>query len=61
MAAPPRGATVQAEASTTFVLLRRWQEYLEVSGRCNANTRRQYRRTLIAFLRGRDGRGGRRD
>jgi integrase len=33
-----------------FVLLRRWQRYLEASGRCNANTRRQYRRAVFAFL-----------
>lgn len=32
----------------TFDLLRRWTAYLEVSGRCNANTRRQYRRALVA-------------
>jgi site-specific recombinase XerD len=34
----------------TFVLVRRWQQYLEVSETCGANTRRQYRRYLIAFL-----------
>jgi len=33
-----------------FVLLGRWQRYLMVSGRCNANTRRQYRRAVFAFL-----------
>lgn len=34
----------------TFSLLRRWQDYLAVSGRCNATTRRQYRRYVFAFL-----------
>lgn len=33
-----------------FGNLRRWQEFLEVSGRCNENTRRQYRRYLVGFL-----------
>jgi integrase len=34
----------------TFALVRRWQVYLEVSETACANTRRQYRRYLIAFL-----------
>ncbi len=34
----------------TFVLIQRWQDFLRVSGRCNANTRRQYRRYVIAFV-----------
>lgn len=34
----------------TFVLVRRWDNYLKVSETACANTRRQYRRYLIAFL-----------
>ena len=34
----------------TFSLIRRWQDYLKVSGRANENTRRQYRRCIVAFL-----------
>lgn len=33
-----------------FDLVLRWQRTLHVSGRCNANTLRQYRRTLFRFL-----------
>jgi integrase len=33
-----------------FALIRRWQAFLEVSGRANAETRRQYRRAFVAFL-----------
>jgi integrase len=33
-----------------FALIRRWQAFLEASGRANANTRRQYRRAFVAFL-----------
>lgn len=33
-----------------FDLIRRWQAFLEVSGRANANTRRQYRRYMLSFL-----------
>lgn len=40
----------EAAAAGTFALVRRWQNYLEVSETCCANTRRQYRRYLIAFL-----------
>lgn len=43
----PREST---PVSTTFVLLRRWQTFLEVSGEANDNTRRQYRRAIVAFL-----------
>jgi site-specific recombinase XerD len=45
-----RERTMPGPPTGTFELMRRWQEYLEVSGRCNANTRRQYRRTLVAFV-----------
>lgn len=34
----------------TFTLLRRWQGFLEVSGRASENTRRQYMRYVIAFI-----------
>lgn len=43
-------ATVPAPVDDTWALLRRWQTYLEVAGRANENTRRQYRRYMIAFL-----------
>jgi integrase/recombinase XerD len=46
-------AVVAAEAIATgavFVALYRWQAYLEVSQRANANTRRQYRRLMLAFF-----------
>ncbi len=33
----------------TFVLLRRWQDYLDVSGRANPRTRQQYSRRIVAF------------
>ncbi len=33
-----------------FVLIRRWQSWLEVSGRANQNTRGQYRRAFVSFL-----------
>ncbi len=33
-----------------FELFRRWQLYLDVSGRCNGNTARQYRRYVLAFF-----------
>lgn len=33
-----------------FAALLRWQRFLEVSGRCNPNTRRQYRRLLLSFV-----------
>ena len=34
----------------TFDLLRRWDSWMEVSGRVNENTRTQYRRIVVAFL-----------
>jgi integrase len=34
----------------TFVQLKRWQQYLEVSGKCNAKTRQQYKTSIIRFL-----------
>lgn len=34
----------------SFDLIRRWQDFLEVSGEAGPNTRRQYRRYLLAFL-----------
>lgn len=43
----PERSSAQVE---TFTLLRRWQDYLAVSGRVNANTARQYRRALLGFL-----------
>jgi integrase len=45
----PEAATARPEGDV-FETVLRWQRTLDVSGRCNANTRRQYRRTLIAFL-----------
>jgi len=33
-----------------FMLIRRWQAFLEVSGRTNASTRQQYRRALVALI-----------
>jgi integrase len=44
------GTSEGASGGDVFRLLARWQRYLEVSGRCNANTRRQYRRAVFAFL-----------
>ena len=44
-------STARPEAPLdTFSLIRRWQDYLKVSGRANENTRRQYRRCIVAFL-----------
>jgi integrase len=43
-------ATEGTTEGNVFLALGRWQRYLEVSGRCNANTRRQYRRAVFAFL-----------
>ncbi len=34
----------------TFVLLKRWTDYMAVSGRYSASTRRQYARYVIAFM-----------
>lgn len=34
----------------TFVVLKRWSEWMEVSGRYSAKTRHAYRRYVIAFL-----------
>jgi len=47
---PSAGLTPSMGAADTFGLLRRWQQYLEVSGRANANTRRQYGRAMTNFL-----------
>jgi integrase len=33
-----------------FLLIRRWQAFLEASGRVNASTRLQYRRALVALI-----------
>lgn len=33
-----------------FTLVHRWQSFLEASGRASPTTRRQYRRSLVAFL-----------
>ena len=33
-----------------FEAIARWQRYLDVSGRAGVNTRRQYRRSLVAFF-----------
>src|SRR5687768_4734768 len=34
----------------TFMLLKRWADWMEVSGRYSAKTRSTYRRSIIAFL-----------
>ncbi len=39
-----------ADDDGPFGLIRRWQQFLEVSGRAGENTRRQYRRYLLSFL-----------
>src|ERR1043166_3394488 len=44
MRAPP------PDSLDTFALMRRWQTFLEVSGRVGESTRRQYRRYLLSFL-----------
>jgi integrase len=46
------GAAHSGETSDgdVFPALARWQRYLKVSGRCNLNTRQQYRRAVFAFL-----------
>lgn len=40
----------EADGLETFVLLRRWSDWMEVSGRYSAKTRHTYRRSMIAFL-----------
>jgi len=40
---------VQVEGPELFTILARWQRSLEVSGRANANTMRQYRNALFAW------------
>jgi integrase len=39
-----------AEPPEIFEAIARWQSYLDVSGRAGENTRRQYRRSLVAFF-----------
>lgn len=48
-AALAAGAVLAGEAGV-FVLLARWQRYLDVTGRCNADTRRDYRRAVCNFF-----------
>lgn len=43
------GAAVAADAGV-FVLLARWQRYLEVAGKAGVSTRRQYRRAVCNFF-----------
>lgn len=40
----------EAMPAVTFALIRRWQEFLMVSGETNENTARQYRRLLLEFI-----------
>lgn len=50
---PIRGTELPSEPMRLedgFLLIRRWQSWLEASGRANENTRRQYRRAFVAFL-----------
>src|SRR4026207_1050224 len=50
-ACPGRGAPPVADAGlATFVLLKRWAEWMEVSGRYSASTRHTYRRYVISLL-----------
>lgn len=44
------GSIQAVEMADGFALIRRWQDFLDVAGRANASTRRQYRRALVAFL-----------
>lgn len=44
------GPGLEGPIDGPFEVIRRWQDFLEVSGEVGPNTRRQYRRYLIAFL-----------
>jgi integrase len=46
----PEGATRDAPELATFVLLRRWADWMEVSGRFSEKTWTQYRRTMVRFI-----------
>jgi integrase len=41
---------IVAALPEVFAALAAWQRYLEVSGRANANTRKQYKRSMVAFF-----------
>lgn len=41
--------SLERTADELFALVGRWQNFLAVSGRCNENSRRQYRRALLNF------------
>jgi site-specific recombinase XerD len=44
------GSPLALEAAATFQLLKRWSDWMEVSGRYSAKTRHAYRRYVISFL-----------
>lgn len=46
----PEGVARRTADLATFELLRRWSDWMEVSGRYAETTRHQYRRAMIAFL-----------
>ena len=48
--APTSVAAEAVTAGALFAAVLRWQRTLDVSGRANANTRAQYRRTLLSFF-----------
>ncbi|HXF71159.1 MAG TPA: tyrosine-type recombinase/integrase [Actinomycetota bacterium] len=50
VALAPADPLPEGQDGDPFVLIRRWQDFLEVSGRAGPNTRRQYRRYLLSFL-----------
>ncbi len=47
---PARTLGAVGTSPSPFEVLRSWQSWLEVTGRANANTRRQYRRYVLGFL-----------